>query len=96
MHQVVARCAAGEASPVLSAAERRFDSGLEPPNLRFRRRRLSAWCFHSASELPAMGPWKQKRPWRAARKSLIFLRKSGAGEGIRTLDPNLGKVVLYP
>jgi hypothetical protein len=27
---------------------------------------------------------------------LISLRKSGAGEGIRTLDPNLGKVVLYP
>jgi hypothetical protein len=24
------------------------------------------------------------------------LRKTGAGEGIRTLDPNLGKVVLYP
>ena len=23
-------------------------------------------------------------------------RFSGAGEGIRTLDPNLGKVVLYP
>jgi hypothetical protein len=22
--------------------------------------------------------------------------KFGAGEGIRTLDPNLGKVVLYP
>jgi hypothetical protein len=22
--------------------------------------------------------------------------KHGAGEGIRTLDPNLGKVVLYP
>ncbi len=29
-------------------------------------------------------------------KRLIPLRKSGAGEGIRTLDPNLGKVVLYP
>ena len=27
---------------------------------------------------------------------LIFLRKSGAGDGIRTHDPNLGKVVLYP
>ena len=27
---------------------------------------------------------------------LFFLRKTGAGEGIRTLDPNLGKVVLYP
>ena len=26
----------------------------------------------------------------------FFRRKSGAGEGIRTLDPNLGKVVLYP
>jgi hypothetical protein len=23
-------------------------------------------------------------------------RRFGAGEGIRTLDPNLGKVVLYP
>jgi hypothetical protein len=23
-------------------------------------------------------------------------QKIGAGEGIRTLDPNLGKVVLYP
>ena len=22
--------------------------------------------------------------------------ENGAGEGIRTLDPNLGKVVLYP
>jgi hypothetical protein len=27
---------------------------------------------------------------------LVFRRKTGAGEGIRTLDPNLGKVVLYP
>jgi hypothetical protein len=26
----------------------------------------------------------------------VFMRVSGAGEGIRTLDPNLGKVVLYP
>jgi len=23
-------------------------------------------------------------------------KKTGAGEGIRTLDPDLGKVVLYP
>ena len=28
--------------------------------------------------------------------SLPELPKSGAGEGIRTPDPNLGKVVLYP
>ena len=26
----------------------------------------------------------------------IFKEENGAGEGIRTLDPNLGKVVLYP
>jgi len=26
----------------------------------------------------------------------LVLGKIGAGEGIRTLDPNLGKVVLYP
>ncbi len=26
----------------------------------------------------------------------ILGRKTGAGEEIRTLDPNLGKVVLYP
>ena len=34
-----------------------------------------------------------------AQGRLIYLSlfyKSGAGEGIRTLDPNLGKVVLYP
>ena len=32
---------------------------------------------------------------RGSIKSCPF-KKSGAGEGIRTLDPNLGKVVLYP
>jgi hypothetical protein len=29
-------------------------------------------------------------------KLLIYMINYGAGEGIRTLDPNLGKVVLYP
>ena len=29
-------------------------------------------------------------------KSIIILKKNGAGDGIRTHDPNLGKVVLYP
>ncbi len=32
----------------------------------------------------------------ACWKVLVFWEKTGAGEGIRTLDPNLGKVVLYP
>ena len=38
----------------------------------------------------------QKIGGRRSAKSLILLGKTGAGEGIRTLDPNLGKVVLYP
>ncbi len=32
----------------------------------------------------------------SSNKLLIDKEKIGAGEGIRTLDPNLGKVVLYP
>ncbi len=41
-------------------------------------------------------PGEAKMAPEAAFKHLIIMRKSGAGEGIRTLDPNLGKVVLYP
>ncbi len=54
------------------------------------------YCFPPASPAFGPGPGKQKRPRRAAFIRLISLRKFGAGEGIRTLDPNLGKVVLYP
>ena len=36
------------------------------------------------------------KPQRARLKTALYLEESGAGEGIRTLDPNLGKVVLYP
>ena len=32
----------------------------------------------------------------AERSAALFVFETGAGEGIRTLDPNLGKVVLYP
>jgi hypothetical protein len=36
-------------------------------------------------------------PLKAAfMQYLDFIDKIGAGEGIRTLDPDLGKVVLYP
>jgi hypothetical protein len=30
------------------------------------------------------------------KQAVVIISKFGAGEGIRTLDPNLGKVVLYP
>ena len=42
------------------------------------------------------GACKQKPLEAVLSIALISLRKLGAGEGIRTLDPNLGKVVLYP
>jgi hypothetical protein len=49
--------------------------------------------FHSASsDCVRRRPSKQKRPRRTAFNFLVFLRKSGGGEGIRNLDPNLGKV----
>ncbi|MDF2765554.1 MAG: hypothetical protein K0S81_2548, partial [Rhodospirillales bacterium] len=35
-------------------------------------------------------------PLTMLSKVLKTKTKFGAGEGIRTLDPNLGKVVLYP
>jgi hypothetical protein len=46
----------------------------------------------------AMGQCIVPDATRRTRKdgSTVTGRKIGAGEGIRTLDPDLGKVVLYP
>jgi hypothetical protein len=47
-------------------------------------------------------PGGHRKPNRAVHANEVALEhidisgKTGAGEGIRTLDPNLGKVVLYP
>jgi hypothetical protein len=49
-------------------------------------------CFPPASPAFARGAGKQKTAPKDRPKHLIFLKKIGAGEGIRTLDPNLGKV----
>jgi hypothetical protein len=35
-------------------------------------------------------------PPRHVRSFMLGSEANGAGEGLRTLDPNLGKVVLYP
>ena len=42
----------------------------------------------------SQGPESKKRPRRTALIAAIS-EEIGAGEEIRTLDPNLGKVVLY-
>jgi hypothetical protein len=48
--------------------------------------------FVGAHVVPCHHSGMKKPPNLAVFQSL----RSGAGEGIRTLDPNLGKVVLYP
>jgi hypothetical protein len=53
-------------------------------------------CFPPASPISRHRPGKQKTPRRALLKALILFIQTGAGEEIRTLDPNLGKVMLYP
>jgi hypothetical protein len=45
---------------------------------------------------PSTGVFVSKNLLNLSPELDDFPRKSGAGEGIRTLDPNLGKVVLYP
>ena len=63
-----------------------------PPNTRHGIRRPSTNSIESPPEFVAIRAVQQKRPQRAAFIRLIFIGKSGAGEGIRTLDPNLGNV----
>ena len=58
--------------------------------------RFALACFPPASPAIAREAGKQKTTPRDRSDSLIYLKKIGAGEGIRTLDPDLGKVVLYP
>jgi hypothetical protein len=38
----------------------------------------------------------QREPAKDPNALQLLDRAIGAGEGIRTLDPDLGKVVLYP
>ncbi len=55
----------------------------------------SSACLPLAYPALRHGAGKQKWPRNDTPNILIYLGKIGAGEGIRTLDPNLGKVVLY-
>jgi hypothetical protein len=66
------------------------------PKVAARPLRHASCCFPHASPDSETGAGKQKTAPKDRSKLLIYLENSGAGEGIRTLDPNLGKVVLYP
>jgi hypothetical protein len=50
-------------------------------------------CFPPASPAFAWEAGKQKTVPKDRSNRFSFLKKTGAGEGIRTLDPNLGKVL---
>ena len=63
------------------------------PATGYRSRRSAAGCLQNAYSGPKSGQCKQKRP-RGTVLTLDLLRDLGAGEGIRTLDPNLGKVAI--
>ena len=52
-------------------------------------------CFPVASPSMAAETGKQEMAPKDHPNRFNFLGKIGAGEEIRTLDPNLGKVVLY-
>jgi hypothetical protein len=64
------------------------------PNARHSMLRYASCCFPYASPVLELGAGKQELASEGHFKHLISLSKSGAGEGIRTLDPNLGKVEL--
>jgi hypothetical protein len=83
---------------IIPAGDRRID---RPAQIGQRREnfmpRRAAATLPTASERPranSIGRSAAIEP-RSNGASKIP-KKSGAGEGIRTLDPNLGKVVLYP
>ena len=75
-----------------------YDSfgALPMPKVAVRPLRHASYCFPHASPVSQTRAGKQKAAPKDRSELLIALRKFGAGEGIRTLDPNLGKVVLYP
>ena len=77
----------GYDSPPLCPGERRRSSKNADRVLE-----LSVGCFPPASPAIEAEAGKHKSRKAGPLGQLILLRKNGAGEGIRTLDPDLGKV----
>ena len=68
------------------------NAAMRTPGYAMKRRIVLPPCFPGT----ACGAGKQFSRRRDPLNIFIFTGENGAGEGIRTLDPNLGKVVLYP
>jgi hypothetical protein len=71
-----------------------YDSfgALPMPKVSVRLLRHASCCFPHASPVSETRAGKQKTAPKDRSKPLISLENFGAGEGIRTLDPNLGNV----
>jgi hypothetical protein len=67
---------------------------LPMPKAAARLRLLDFCCFPHASPAFASTSGKQKTVPRDRSKYVYLLRNFGAGEAIRTPDPNLGKVMF--
>ena len=66
--------------------------GLETqPEARCRIQSYAFGCLQGAYIASLRRSCKQKTAPKDRFNRFIFLKKTGAGEGIRTLDPNLGK-----
>jgi hypothetical protein len=78
--------------PSLGAAGFLKFPALPMPNVAARPLRPAFRCFPHASPVLRGTTGKQEMAPRDRSKPLISVSKFGAGEGIRTLDPNLVKV----
>ena len=85
----------GLASSLGAAGSGTFET-LQMPKAAARPLQSAPCCFPHASPVSRADAGKQEAAPTGSRKQLNSFRNFGAGEGIRTLDPNLGKVVLYP
>ena len=101
-HEIAAPARIGHClQPVAYQAERTGCFATRPIGATFASQRYGGlflaiiWRHYGDNDLRAQHCLQRKGDPKVANP-LIFLGKSGAGEGIRTLDPNLGKVVLYP
>ena len=65
-----------------------------------RKKNVRGECWRSSAPFraaSALCDFNRAENTKAAEYPRLFdVRNFGAGEAIRTLDPNLGKVVLYP
>jgi hypothetical protein len=89
----------GRAWPLLSQSVLLTDRGLKSLHMQKateRPLRFALVCFPPASPAVVSEAGKQKKTPKDPSQALICLKKIGAGEGIRTLDPDLRKVVVYP